>query len=162
VQGPQGVPTQGVASDLELGTVTALVAAVEEPGKIQVRNGDVVLETSGDLHDVRTPAVAPPPQPAPKGNRPSEPVPPVVRVKPVITVGPPTPDGPPGRPVETPPDAATDEVASPPPAPETQAFPDIRRALGLRDARAVSRAFGAFIALGLVLPLARLVIRRFG
>jgi hypothetical protein len=112
---------------------------------------------------VRTPAVAPPPPPAPKsgGNRPSEPAPPVVRVKPVITVGPPAPDGPPGQ-VEPSPDAATDEVASPPPGPENQAFPDIRRALGLRDARAVSRAFGAFIALGLVLPLARLVIRRFG
>ena len=34
--------------------------------------------------------------------------------------------------------------------------------LGLRDARGVSRAFGAFLALGLILPLARFVIRRLG
>ncbi|MGH9001200.1 MAG: hypothetical protein ACRDY7_17620 [Acidimicrobiia bacterium] len=33
---------------------------------------------------------------------------------------------------------------------------------GLRDARTVTRAFGAFLALGLVLPLARFVIRRCG
>lgn len=37
---------------------------------------------------------------------------------------------------------------------------DISRSL--EDARAVSRAFGVFLALGLVLPLARFVIKRFG
>jgi hypothetical protein len=39
---------------------------------------------------------------------------------------------------------------------------DVQRKLGLRDARSVSRAFGAFLGLGLILPLARFVIRRLG
>jgi hypothetical protein len=162
VQGPQGVQTQGVASDLELGTTTALVAATEQPGNIEVRNGDVVVESSGDLNEVRTPAAPPPPSvPRAGGTRPAETGPPLTRVKPTLTVGPPASDGPPGQ-VEAPPSAADDALASPPLGPENQALPDIRRALGLRDARAVSRAFGAFIGLGLILPIARLVIRRFG
>jgi len=43
---------------------------------------------------------------------------------------------------------------------EALGLPDLGRSL--KDARAVSRFFGAFLALGLVLPLARFVIRRFG
>jgi hypothetical protein len=38
----------------------------------------------------------------------------------------------------------------------------VERKLGLRGARSVSRAFGAFLGLGLILPLARFVIRRLG
>jgi hypothetical protein len=34
--------------------------------------------------------------------------------------------------------------------------------LGLRGAHSVSRAFGAFIGLGLILPLSRFLIRRLG
>jgi hypothetical protein len=39
---------------------------------------------------------------------------------------------------------------------------DVADKLGLRGARSVSRAFGAFLGLGLILPLARFVIRRLG
>ena len=39
---------------------------------------------------------------------------------------------------------------------------DVQDKLGLRGAQSVSRAFGAFLGLGLILPLARLVIRRLG
>ena len=39
---------------------------------------------------------------------------------------------------------------------------DVERKLGLRGAHSVSRAFGAFLGLGLILPLARFVIRRLG
>jgi hypothetical protein len=166
VQGPQGVQTQGVASDLELGRTTALVAATERPGQIEVRNGDLVVESSGDLNDVRTPEAAPPPTSKPRAgnNRQVDATPPAIRVNPgqqELTVAQPGPDGPPGQ-IENLPNAADDALASPPLGPENQALPDIRRALGLRDARAVSRAFGAFIGLGLILPIARLVIRRFG
>jgi hypothetical protein len=38
----------------------------------------------------------------------------------------------------------------------------VQRNLGLRGANSVSRAFGAFLGLGLILPLARFVIRRLG
>jgi hypothetical protein len=49
--------------------------------------------------------------------------------------------------------------------PDETALPslnDLERNLGLRGARSVSRAFGAFFGLGLILPLARFVIRRLG
>jgi hypothetical protein len=39
---------------------------------------------------------------------------------------------------------------------------DVERKLGLRGAHSVSRAFGAFFGLGLILPLARFLIRRLG
>jgi hypothetical protein len=38
----------------------------------------------------------------------------------------------------------------------------VERKLGLRGAHSVSRAFGAFFGLGLILPLARFLIRRLG
>lgn len=49
--------------------------------------------------------------------------------------------------------------------PELTALPspgEIAENLGLRGANSVSRAFGAFLGLGLILPLARFVIRRLG
>jgi len=39
---------------------------------------------------------------------------------------------------------------------------DLERNLGLKGARSVSRAFGAFLGLGLILPLPRFLIRRLG
>jgi len=39
---------------------------------------------------------------------------------------------------------------------------DLERNLGLKGARSVSRAFGAFLGLGLILPLSRFLIRRLG
>jgi hypothetical protein len=41
-------------------------------------------------------------------------------------------------------------------------FEEVQNKLGLRGAQSVSRAFGAFLGLGLILPLARFVIRRLG
>ena len=49
--------------------------------------------------------------------------------------------------------------------PNEVVLPDLREVqdkLGLRGAQSVSRAFGAFLGLGLILPLARFVIRRLG
>lgn len=63
---------------------------------------------------------------------------------------------------------STDEVIGdvpPPTNPDEAALPsldDVQRNLGLRGADSVSRAFGAFLGLGLILPLARFVIRRLG
>jgi hypothetical protein len=51
--------------------------------------------------------------------------------------------------------ANPDETALPSPG-------EIADTLGLRGAHSVSRAFGAFLGLGLILPLARFVIRRLG
>ncbi len=72
-------------------------------------------------------------------------------------------------------DVATSPATEVPPTEVTEATPaptnpdetafglkDVERNLGLRDARSVSRAFGAFLGLGLILPLARFVIRRLG
>jgi hypothetical protein len=41
-------------------------------------------------------------------------------------------------------------------------LPHLPDNLGLRGAHSVSRAFGAFIGLGLILPLSRFLIRRLG
>jgi hypothetical protein len=58
------------------------------------------------------------------------------------------------------------QLVPPPPVtgPEEGALnpTQVARSLGLRDARQVSQAFGAFLGLGLILPLARLIIRRLG
>ncbi|MDQ1501600.1 MAG: hypothetical protein QOI86_4940, partial [Actinomycetota bacterium] len=57
------------------------------------------------------------------------------------------------------------DVAAPPENPNLNALPsmkDVERNLGLRGAHSVSRAFGAFFGLGLILPLARILIRRLG
>ena len=161
VQGPQGVQAQSVASDLQLGSTTALVAAADRAGKIEVSdNGVAGFEP------------APAPTPVAQGPRPRSgrgqaadsrsaapkgpgvtfvPAPKPVTGNEAPSVAAPSPE--PGQ------ETVLDEQ---PPGPENVALPDIPRALGLRDARSVSRAFGAFIGLGLILPIARLVIRRFG
>jgi hypothetical protein len=57
------------------------------------------------------------------------------------------------------------DPATPPADPTETALPsisEVQNKLGLRGAQAVSRAFGAFLGLGLILPLARFVIRRLG
>ena len=72
--------------------------------------------------------------------------------------------------IVTPPDPTvpTGQVGDLPPGlqdPQATALPsidDLQRNLGLEGARSVSRAFGAFLGLGLILPLARFVIRRLG
>jgi hypothetical protein len=164
VQGPQGVQTKSVASDLELGSTTALVAASDRAGTIEVsdKDGAVVVDSS---HLVQAPAPSPSAE-APKNrstkrqqgadSRPAADQGPGVTWTPAPGIQSP-PTGP------TSPPAGPDTVINGEPSgPENVALPDITRALGLRNARSVSRAFGAFIGLGLILPIARLVIRRFG
>lgn len=74
----------------------------------------------------------------------------------------------PGETVSTPPvPSGSQTEVTPTPAPGNPdnvalGLPDLERKLGLRDAKSVSRAFGAFLGLGLILPLARFVIRRLG
>lgn len=129
-----------------------------------------------------TPSTGAPSKATPAGSPPPR-LPSNAQVK--VKVTPPRPAPAPATPVPAPgpatptPEVSGDQGTLPPPAvaevplPSTagpdgfegldeEAFGigDIGR--GLKDARAVSRAFGAFLALGLVLPLARFVIKRFG
>jgi len=63
------------------------------------------------------------------------------------------------------PSPTVDQATPPPGNPDETALPsigDVERNLGLRGAHSVSRAFGAFFGLGLILPLARFLIRRLG
>jgi hypothetical protein len=176
----------GVTYPLELGHATAVVAAVDADRHIDVSegpNGRVVVQNTA-------PTAAQPPGPAPADGpgpnatgprsnagtspRSNSPTPggtsksntPPSKSGPVST----TPAPPNGEPVVTPPveTGPPTEVVDAVPAPENPddvALPslnDIERNLGLRGANSVSRAFGAFLGLGLILPLARFVIRRLG
>jgi hypothetical protein len=164
VQGPQGVQAQSVASDLELGSTTALVAAADRAGKIEVTlEGGKPVVDPGDL-------VQPAPAPSKQAASPRTGKGQGTDARP--NAGRPTSVFVPAAPAQAQAPSAEAQPATPPsqdtaldgPLNDDLAFkaPDITRALGLRDARAVSRAFGAFLGLGLILPVARLVIRRFG
>jgi hypothetical protein len=68
-------------------------------------------------------------------------------------------------PATDPAQATGNDAAAPPEKPGETALPsmkDVERNLGLRGAHSVSRAFGAFFGLGLILPLARILIKRLG
>jgi hypothetical protein len=70
---------------------------------------------------------------------------------------------PPPVPVDGAPATATDATQTPGNSDNVAlGIPDVADKLGLRGAHAVSRAFGAVFGLGLILPLARFVIRRLG
>lgn len=178
VQGPPGVSASAVSQVLELGSSTALVAAFDRERRIDVSfdGGEPFLEPEPVSPP---PAVTPgpssgPPKPVgsgPSGSRPtpSRPLPRGsidVRTGPVTpptdAVGAPEPA--PGAPTEVLDPATLPRPGDPATNPDDLALEpdDVARALGLRGARSVSRAFGAFLGLGLILPLARLVIRRFG
>ncbi len=164
---------------LELGHSTAVVAALDAPGRTMNVND------SGGVSTVEnTPQVAPP-GPGPQG--PAKPPTPGIKPGPRTTkpgvVGSKNPQPP--KPGETKPSVtAPDNGGLPiPPPPQNDLEPpvndgtqvvtdpnevtlpnldDVQRKLGLRGAQSVSRAFGAFLGLGLILPLARFVIRRLG
>jgi hypothetical protein len=169
VQAPPGVPAQTVSQVLDLGSSTALVAAFDREGDIDVSiDGEKV--TVAAPPPAETPAAAPPssgtspppatatkPQPARPGPRAG-----VLPPSGEITVsGPPAPAPGPGEitgpAVPAPPgeNLGPDDVALP-------SADQIVDTLGLRGARSVSRAFGAFLGLGLIIPVARFVIRRLG
>ncbi len=164
---------------LELGRATAVVAALDAPGRTMDVN-----ENSSGVPTVENTQSAPaggpgpgpvsPPETArnPKGTpttkvggRETKEQPPPS--KPTITQPAPT-TVPGGLPVPPPP-----EIGTPTPTgdatpvlnnPDDVAFGvrDVTDKLGLRGARSVSRAFGAFLGLGLILPVARFLIRRLG
>jgi hypothetical protein len=184
VQGP--VPASTQTQPLELGHSTAVVAAFDSERQVDVKmnpQGQVVV----DSQPVGTTPLAPGPdgtsdssattaEPGSSRGRadPSHPVQ-DPRVVPPPSSGSPSPvpgtggTVAPGNDATLPPSevtSPTQTLGPPPPAtdPGEAAFKadQLARSLGLRDARSVSRAFGAFLGLGLILPLARFVIRRLG
>ena len=170
VQGPPGVPAQAVSQVLDLGSSTALVAAFDREREITLNEGDATVQPGPEPQ-------APAPNPAPTGTQPS----PTTRIttKPgprPATPRPALPNNNADIKVTAPDPAAVPgpgEVLGPevPPTPGSTLDPDavalpspgeIVDTLGLRGARSVSRAFGAFLGLGLIIPVARFVIRRLG
>jgi hypothetical protein len=169
VQGPPGVPAQAVTQVLDLGSSTALVAAFD-------RERDIDVSIDGEKVNVSAPpgTEATPPPPGTPGTSTTPPVartpkpvkaprsslPPSGKIE-VTTPPPPTPapelGGITGPDITAPPGAPLDPNERALPSPS-----EIVDTLGLREARSVSRAFGAFLGLGLILPVARLIIRRLG
>jgi hypothetical protein len=170
VQGPPGVPAQTVSQVLDLGSSTALVAAFDRERDIDVSiDGEKVTVAAPPPADTTAPAPASsttqvPSSTNPGNNKPPKPVTrPVLPPNGVVTVEAPAPaTTPEGGAVDTPQGPATPGETL---GPDNQALPSadqIVDTLGLRGARSVSRAFGAFLGLGLILPVARFVIRRLG
>ena len=185
------VAADAISYPLDLGHATAVVAALDVNRHVEVQeseNGNVVVQTtapqgsqaagpgpSGPTGD--GPAATPPRKdsdraPGGRGGSTttgggtkgtlSPPNPGSVNpTTPTPSAGDPSPAAPadPGLPDEVTGDPALptnlDETALPSPG-------EIADTLGLRGANSVSRAFGAFLGLGLILPLARFVIRRLG
>jgi hypothetical protein len=182
------VAANAISYPLDLGHSTAVVAALDVNRHVDVNegeNGDVVVQTtapsnapaansgpSGPSSGIPTAA-----QPRDKagtgttgrgsgiaggGNKTPTTAPgSVTAPTPTPTVG----DQAPATPVDS---GVADEVTGDPSLPtnlDETALPspgEIADSLGLRGAHSVSRAFGAFLGLGLILPLARFVIRRLG
>lgn len=181
------VQAGAVSSPLELGHATAVVAALDANQTIEVRenpNGGVTVETTA-------PTAAPTAGPGGTNPGPTvKPAPPRNTAGAPTSGGgkPPTGGSSTGAPsssgsaTATPPPGGEAPGTNPsveipglptdltdpsalPTNPDETALPsidEIQRNLGLRGAKSVSRAFGAFLGLGLILPLARFVIRRLG
>jgi hypothetical protein len=166
---------------LELGHSTAVVAALDTDKTIKVNDGGgVTVETAAPTAAPTTaggPPVAPPataknprgtsstPNSAARDNEKGAlPTP----SKPGATQPAPTPvtGGEPAvPPAEIGAQAPTGDTGAQMSNPDEGALPnlrDVERKLGLRGARSVSNAFGAFLGLGLILPVARFLIRRLG
>ena len=180
------VQASALASPLELGHATAVVAALDGSDKnIQVKenpNGTVTVETTpSTTAPVASPGGGGSAPAGTKGTQPrnsggtatsARPAPPggSGSATPAPTgTGTPTPAAGSDATVTSPPvdpglpTGVTDPSALPTNPDETAlSIDDIQRNLGLRGAKSVSRAFGAFLGLGLILPLARFVIRRLG
>jgi hypothetical protein len=175
-------PVQAVSGVLELGRATAVVAAVDAARNINIDenpNGGVTVQTTAptsptagaDPAKPGTDPVTPDPRKTagPNTGRKTEPNAGTGK-NPSKPSSPATPDPTGESPVTAPavdpgvPTEVTNPVA-PPSDSNLEALPsisDLERNLGLRGANSVSRAFGAFLGLGLILPLARFVIRRLG
>lgn len=182
VQGPPGVTAETVDQIIDLGSSTAVVAAFDTE-----RNVNVAFEGDQPTVTAEPPASAPAgggPAPAPSpavtpptgtqgGGRSATSRGPLPVTKPTVRSSPPAT----AAPVATPPAPAPGtEILDPAGSVEPQPAPDttpnteegaigvgeLTDNLGLRGAQSVSRAFGAFLGLALILPVARFVIRRFG
>ena len=175
------VSANALSYPLDLGMATAVVAALDIDRHIEVTespNGNVVVETNapapgpGTARGSGEATGGQPPAPIKNqpgaGVRPS----PTGGNKPPAATGTSTPTAPapsvgeviPPTPVEVDAPSAVVDPAPPLDDPSLTAISleDVQRKLGLRGARSVSSAFGAFLGLGLILPLARFVIRRLG
>jgi len=182
-QSVSGTPVAGLSHPLELGHATAVVAALDSDRHIEVKpgpNGGMVVETTAPTS---VPAAAPPGSKASttvNSNRNGQNTGPSRNGTPTtgankgtapptsgtVNTPPPATSGG-GSAVSTPADAGSSTAveANPPPGNTDDValgLRDVQRKLGLRGAHSVSRAFGAFFGLGLILPLARFLIRRLG
>jgi hypothetical protein len=171
------------SNPLQLGRSTAVVAALDA-GHVDVKqnpNGSVTVDSTPSTS---TPAVGPPTTKGPGGpnttgrpgaqSPPSSPrnpptsanrdVPPATPGTGTATSAPPTSSV--GEPATAQPAPGSGQAVNPDPAlndPSQNALPSPREVLdNLKGAHAVSKAFGAFFGLGLILPLARFLIRRLG
>jgi len=174
-----------LSNPMELGHSTAVVAALDA-GHVDVKqnpNGSVVVETTAPTS---APVAAPAPAKGPGGTIPpsrgGQQAPGTSNTRTptpgghdtvstpagqgtATTATPQTPT--PGEPATaTPADPSAGQVGATDPAlndPNNTALPSMKDVVdNLRGAHAVSRAFGAFFGLGLILPLARFLIRRLG
>ncbi|MGH9039011.1 MAG: hypothetical protein ACRDZ3_02150 [Acidimicrobiia bacterium] len=171
VQPPPGVPAT-VSQVLDLGSSTALVAAFDREREITINEGDATVqpgpEPAQPAPGTTQPAPTTPPTPQSSSQQSKPPAPaPVKRAVPLpdnngIAISTPVPP--------TTPESGEVQGPEVPPATDP-AFGQNEDALnvdqvvdtlGLRGARSVSRAFGAFLGLGLIIPVARFVIRRLG
>ena len=166
---------------LELGHSTAVVAALDTDKNIVVNenpNGGVTVQTSAPAAAAPAPAPAPAPPATTRNNKGTSttqggaakdskgdlPTPAKGdSIQPPSTAAP----GPGSTtpPVESVSPAPTGDTGAQMTNPDEGALPnlgDVERKLGLRGAHSVSNAFGAFLGLGLILPVARFLIRRLG
>ena len=171
-----GSVNAALAYPMQLGHSTAVVAALDAPGRTMNVN-----ENGGGVPTVEN-TQAPQPGPAPKDEagpatprkpggtttskppttdtRGGLPVPP--KPEPSVTPAPSGETAPPVEPGLEPPANDGTQLVTDPNEVTLPSLDDVQRKLGLRGAQSVSRAFGAFLGLGLILPLARFVIRRLG
>jgi hypothetical protein len=186
------VAANAISYPLDLGHATAVVAALDVNRHVDVKegeNGDVVVQTTAPPSNAQAsgpgpsgpssggPAATQPRSgndnrgsgtrgstPSGGGSRPIPSTTPPGAVNP-STATPSAGDQAPATPADP---GSTGDVTGDlplPPNPDEAALPspgEIADSLGLRGAHSVSRAFGAFLGLGLILPLARFVIRRLG
>ncbi len=180
-----GPVTAALSDPVQLGHSTAVVAAIDTNKHIEVRQdskGNPVVVTTTAPSAVAPPASEPPgPKPPvstpPDGKRPPAgqghsvpPGPTGTGLAPTTQGVTSTPPGPGGSTTSGPAidpgsSSTTDSAAQGLQDPSQNAMPsvkDVENKLGLRGAHSVSRAFGAFIGLGLILPLSRFLIRRLG
>jgi hypothetical protein len=175
------VPATTLSDPVELGHATAVVAALDASGK----NVQIQQDKNGNPVVVTTPAPAPAPQPVvrPGGTKPatrpggsqSNPARPTPGAGGRDAAQPSPPAGgnitqstaPGGGPTSIQPEPSSSPTAdnsNPALNGNNVALPspgELAHKLG-RDARSVSGAFGAFLGLGLILPLSRFLIRRLG